>query len=96
MRFPGSLIFNGLQPLKMAVFPYTAHRLSKNCVFQQPANRVWWERSSQWLGRLYRSLYYLISSLVFCPVHELIRFLMNSSDIDQVTVEREQPCGDGQ
>ncbi|WP_456373580.1 hypothetical protein, partial [Thiolapillus sp.] len=25
MRFPGSFIFNGLQPLKMAVYPYTAH-----------------------------------------------------------------------
>ena len=39
MRFPGSFILNGLQPLKMAVYPYTAHRLSKNCVFQQPAKR---------------------------------------------------------
>jgi len=40
MRFPGSFIFNGLQPLKMAVYPFTAHRLSKNCVFQQPAKQI--------------------------------------------------------
>jgi len=37
-RFPASFIFNGLQPLKMAAPPCAAHRLSKNYVFQQPAN----------------------------------------------------------
>ena len=46
MRFPGSFIFNGLQPLKMAVFPYTAHRLSKNAVFQQPV---------RWCGAVWRA-----------------------------------------
>ncbi len=40
MRFPGSFIFNGLQPLKMAVYPDTAHRLSKNCVFQRSVNKA--------------------------------------------------------
>ena len=40
MRFPGSLIFNGLQSLKMAVYPYIVHRPSKNGVFQQPVSRA--------------------------------------------------------
>jgi uncharacterized protein YyaL (SSP411 family) len=40
MRFPVSFIFNGLKLSKIPVHPSTAHRLSKNAVFQQPARVV--------------------------------------------------------